>query len=203
MSKYFEELMAKKSDSELMEYISNIDKYTPEALIAVVNELKTRGQSISEEDIKIINNKVEGEKKREVEKEKLKTSKSLMKNVVTDPDAPLLYSQVAIMMFSTFFTTIFGAILLSLNIKDSKRKLKVIGIGILFSTLAMLIGNVVPNPYFMTFSANSIGGYFLVSDFWNKYIGRETKYRTKPIWIPLIISLIITVLLLIPMIYER
>ena len=202
MSKYFEELMAKKSNSELMEYISNIDKYTPEALIAVVNELKTRGQNISEEELKIINNKVEEDKKREVEKEKIKTSKSLRKNVVTDPDAPLLYSQVAVIIFSTVFTTIFGAILLSLNIKDTKRKLKVIGIGILFSTLAILISNIVPHPYFLVLSANSIGGYFLISDFWNKYIGSETKYRTKPIWIPLIISVIITALLLIPIIYE-
>jgi len=202
MSKYFEELMAKKSNSELMEYISNIDKYTPEALIAVVNELKTRGQNISEEELKIINNKVEEDKKREVEKEKIKTSKSLRKNVVTDPDAPLLYSQVAVIIFSTVFTTIFGAILLSLNIKDRKRKLKVIGIGILFSTIAILISNLAPHPFFLTYSANGIGGYFLISDFWNKYIGSETKYRTKPIWIPLIISVIITALLLIPIIYE-
>lgn len=194
--------MIKRSDAELMEYINNFDKYTPEALIAVVNELKSRGQSISDEELRMINDKVEKSKKEEEEEKIEKSSKSLIKNVVTDPDAPLLYSQVAILMFSTIFTTIFGAILLALNIKDTKKKLKVIGIGIIFTTFAILISNLVPHPTILTMLANGVGGYLLVTEFWNKYIGSGTKYRTKPIWIPLIISLIITALLLIEMIYE-
>ena len=202
MSRYFEELMIKKSEAELMEYINNVGKYTPEALIAVVNELKSRGQNISDEELRMINDKVEKSKKEEEEEKIEKSSKSLRKNVVTDPDAPLLYSQVAILMFSTIFTTIFGAILLALNIKDTKKKLKVIGIGILFTTFAILISNLVPHPTILITLTNGIGGYLLVSEFWNKYIGSGTKYRTKPIWIPLIISLIITALLLIEMIYE-
>lgn len=126
----------------------------------------------------------------------------MRKNVVTDPDAPLLYSQVAVLIFSTIFTTIFGAILLSLNIKDTKKKLKVIGIGILFTTIAILIGNQDPHSTSFIILTNGIGGYLLVSEFWNKYIGSGTKYRTKPIWIPLIISVVITGLLLIEIIYE-
>src|ERR1035437_5617584 len=202
MSTYFEELMIKRSDAELMEYINNFDKYTPEALIVVVNELKSRGHSISDEELRMINNKIEKCKKNEEEEKIEKASKSLRKNVVTDPDAPLLYSQVAVLMFSTLFTTIFGAILLALNIKDTKKKLKVIGIGILFTTFAVLIGNLVPHPTSFITLTNGAGGYLLVSEFWNKYIGSGTKYRTKPVWIPLIISVVITGLLLIEMIYE-
>lgn len=202
MSTYFEELMTKKSDTELMEYINNYGKYTPEALIAVVNELKSRGQNISDEELRMINDKIEKYKKNEEEEKIEKASKSLRNNVVTDPDAPLLYSQVAVLMFSTIFTTLFGAILLALNIKDTKKKLKVIGIGILFTTFAILIGNLVPHPISVITLTNGAGGYLLVSEFWNKYIGSGTKYRTKQVWIPLIISVVITGLLLIEMSYE-
>jgi hypothetical protein len=125
----------------------------------------------------------------------------MRKNVVTDPNAPLLYSKVSIMIFSTIFTVIFGAILLSINVDNKISKLKIIGFGVLFTTLAILIGNLAPQSTLYVYFINGIGGYFLTSEFWNRYLGRETKYRTKPIWIPLVISVIISVLLLIAMIY--
>jgi hypothetical protein len=202
MRTHFEELMANKTVEELLEFISNFDRYSSQAITAAVNELKVRGQNFSDEELKSINEKIKKKKEIEEEEDIFRSSKSLRKNVVTDPNAPSLYSQVAIMAFSTIFTVIFGSVLLSLNIANRNDKLKVIGVGVVFTTLAILIGNLVPHSTLYVLFFNGIGGYILTSDFWNRYIGRETKYRTKSIWIPLIISIVITVLLLVPMIYK-
>lgn len=200
---HFKELITKKTVSELLEYINNFDRYSSYALTLVVNELKERGHNFSDEELKSINERIEKKKELEDEGNIFSSSKSLRRNVVTDPNAPLLYSKVVIMVFSTIFTVIFGAILLSINIDKQNQKIKVIGFGVLFTSLAMLIGNLIPHSTSFVYLINLTGGYFLTSEFWNKYIGRETKYRTKPIWIPLIISIIIAVLLLIAMIYGK
>ncbi len=201
MSTHFEELMSKKTVEELLEYLNDFNRYSPEALSAVIKELKVRGQSFSDEELKSFKERIERKKEIEEEESLFTSSKSLRRNIVTDTRAPILYSKVAILAFSTIFTVIFGAILLSINIDIKIQKLKVIGFGVLFTTLAILIGNLMPHPTMYVYFINGIGGYTLTSDFWNRYIGRETKYRTKPIWIPLIISIIISALFIIVMIY--
>lgn len=196
MRTHFEILMEKKTEDELFEFINNFDRYSPEAITAAYNELKLRGKDFSDDEIKTINDRIR--KKQDIEDEDLfNSSKSLRKNVVTDSNAPLLYSKVAIISFSTIFTVFIGAILLSSNVDDKAKKNLVIGFGVLFSTLAILMGNLVPHSFLYVLSINSIGGYFLISDFWNKYLGREIKYRAKPIWMPLVISIIISALLLV------
>jgi len=200
----FESSLRKKTDEELMEYVGNFERYAPWALSAVVNELKERGTALSDEELNSLYEKIE--KKKEINEEETLNifgyPKSWKKYVVTDPDAPLLYSKIAISSFSLFFSAIFGAILLALNIGNKTNKIKAVVIGILFTIFAILIGNLVPNSSIYTLVINGIGGYLLATEFWNKYIGREIKYRTKPIWIPLLISIIITVPLLIATIYE-
>lgn len=203
MRTHFEELMTKKTVEELAEFIDNFDRYSPEALTAAINELKVRGRDFSDEELKSLNERIEKKKEIEEEESLFGSSKSMRKNVVTDPNAPLLYSKVSILIFSTIFTVIFGAILLSINVDNKISKLKIIGFGVLFTTLAILIGNLAPQSTLYVCIINGIGGYFLTSEFWNRYLGRETKYRTKPIWIPLVISVIISVLLLIAMIYGK
>ena len=199
---HFESLMTKKTIEELMEYIDHFEDYSSYALTAVVNELKVREMDFSDEEFNSLYERIEKKKEIEEEDNIFGSSKSLRKNIVTDPNAPILYSKIAVSSFSIFFTVLFGAILLALNIENKINKIKVIGFGVLFTTLAILIGNLIPvsTPY--VYAINAAGGFFLSIEFWNKYIGRETKYRTKPIWIPLVISIIITVLLLISMLYE-
>jgi len=198
----FEKMMTKKTVEELMEYINNFERYSSWALTAVVNELKVRETIFSDEEFKSLYERIEKKKEIEEEGDFFRSSKSLKKNVVTDPNAPLLYSKIAVSSFSIFFTVIFGAILLAINIENKMNKIKVIGFGVLFTTLAMLIGNLILHSTLYVLAINAVGAYFLSTDFWNKYIGREIKYRAKPTWIPLIISIIIAALLLISMLYE-
>src|SRR5688572_4172085 len=107
----FEELMANKSEDGLIEYITNSNIYTPEAIYAAINELKKRGRQFTSEEVEEINSKLQAKRDEEKKVEKV-SSNTWKKNLVNDLGAPQFYSQRAIWGFSAFFTVIFGAVLL-------------------------------------------------------------------------------------------
>jgi hypothetical protein len=198
MAKSLREVMSGKSDEGLMDYLNNFGKYTPEAIIVAVDELKRRGRSFSPEELNEINIKIEKRAKAESEQDTLWLSDS--RSIVTDPNAPLLYSKGAITAFSLLFSTIFGAVLLSSNINDTKKKWIVIGFGIIYTAITITIVNLVPER-FLILVLNIGGGLGLTTIFWNQYVGKEIKHRAKSIWKPLIISIIITIPFLLALIY--
>lgn len=125
------------------------------------------------------------------------------KNIVTDVDSPQFYSPRAIWGFSVFFTVIFGAVLLSSNLTEKKAKGLVMGFGILYTALAIIIMNLLPQPNTgLAIGLNGGGAFILTKLFWDKYVGRETKFRAKAIWKPLVISILITIPFLLALIYH-
>jgi hypothetical protein len=201
MKKSLSEVMNGKSDEGLIDYINNFQKYTPEAIRSAADELKRRGRNFSEEELKEIEVKIENRIKSEDEEETLFASGSWKKKVVEDPNAPLLYSKGAIRAFSLIFSTIFGAVLLSSNINDNKRKWIVIGFGVIYTAMTIIILNLIPPNTLYTLILNTAGGLGLTSTFWNKYVGQDIEYRARPIWKALIISIIITIPFLLAIIY--
>jgi hypothetical protein len=201
MAKSLKEVMSGKSEEGLMDYLNNFQKYTPEAIMSASDELKRRGRTFSDEELKEIDLKIENRKKSEEDEDTLFGSDSWRKRVVKDPNAPLLYSKGAIRAFSLVFSTMFGAVLLSTNIKDNKGKWNVIGFGLIYTAVTIIIMNLAPLNTYYVFMLNTVGGLGLVSTFWNKYVGQETVYRAKPIWKALIISIIITIPFLLAIIY--
>jgi len=193
---HFENLISKQTVEELMEYINDFERYSPWALTAVINELKAKGKTFSDEELNSLYEKIE--KKKEAEEEQspfFSSSKSWGKYIVTDPEAPLLYSKFAVSSFSFFFSAIFGAILLALNVENKTNKIKVIGVGVLFTTIVILVGSLSSLPILYVFGINGASSYLLSTEFWNKYIGRETKYRAKSTWRPLLVLIAIAVVL--------
>ena len=201
MARSLIEVMRGKSEEGLTDYLNNFNRYTPDAIAAAVDELKRRGRNFSEEELNEIDLKIQIRTKTEREEDTLFASNSWKQSVVTDPNAPLLYSKVAINGFSIFFATIFGAVLLSSNIKEPKRKWIVIGFGIVYSIVTIIVLNLIPANSFYGLLLNIAGGLGLTSTFWDMYVGKETKYRAKPIWKPLIISLIVSAPFLLAVIY--
>lgn len=119
------------------------------------------------------------------------------KIIVTDQAAPEFYSEKAIFIFTFFFSVIFGSVMLAINLKKKESKkgvYEVLGFGVLFFVLQEYI-------LFMFFQSNVIlpiifsivGALVLNYFFWRKYLGRELKYRAKPIWIPLVIGILFLV----------
>jgi hypothetical protein len=140
----------------------------------------------------------------ETEKQEAKPRRtnSWTRNIVKDPDAPALYSPRAIWGFSVFFTVVFGAVLLASNLSGSKGKWMVIGFGILYTSAMMLVLNLIPHPNSgLTLALNAGGALVLTNLFWNRFVGKETLFRTKSIWKPLIISVIITIPFMLAIIY--
>lgn len=202
MAKNLREVMTGKSEDGLADYLDNFTKYTPDALKAAVDELKRRGRKFSEEELKEIDIKIADRRNAEDEEDTLFASDAWKKDVVTDPNAPFLYSKGAIRVFSLVFSTVFGAALLSSNVKNNKRKWLVMGFGVLYTALTIVIVNSIPSNTFWVILLNTAGGLGLTSTFWDKFVGKETKYRSKPIWKPLIISIAITIPFILAIIYS-
>jgi hypothetical protein len=116
------------------------------------------------------------------------------RNVTDDPTAPAYYSQQFIWWFSILFSVFGGSILLGLNLKDNGQRWLMIGFGIVYTALAIMILSYIPiSGAAPTILVNGIGAGLLVYSFWNKYIGENTPYRKRPIWVPLIIALVTTI----------
>lgn len=198
----YEELMTKKSEEGLHDYLINIDKYVPEAIYAAINELKKRGRVFTDEKLQAIKGKIQNKiATQNKESEATKSSTAWDKNKVTDMNAPEFYTQRAIWGFSVFFSVICGAILLASNTDDKKAKWTVISFGILFTIAAIFLLDFLSRNTGLTLAVNGGGSYLLTSLFWNKYLGRDTQYRTKAIWKPLIICLLIFIPLVALIIY--
>ena len=201
MGTSFRDLMTTKSDDGLMEYLTNFRKYTPGAITAAVDELKRRGKTFTEQELADIKEKIETRIKEDKEEDSLWGNGSWTANVVTDMNAPFLYSKGAIRGFCVVFTIIFGAVLLSSNISDIKKKWTVIGFGVIYTGLTIVLANIIPSNTFWVLLLNTAGGLGLTTTFWDMYVGKETKYRAKPIWKPLTISVIIMIPFILALIY--
>ncbi len=200
----FEKQMTNKSDDGLQEYIDNRTKYTREAVEAAIFELQKRGRIFSDEDQANFRNEFQARFEATEKEEKQFFGNTWNKNVVTDENAPAYYSEKAIYIFTAFFSVLFGAVLLAINCRSTVTKKGVweaIAFGIVYTSLQLWILSMIPRNTGLTF-AFSMGGAFLMNNFfWRKYIGKDTKYRTKPIWKPLIAGIIIFFPLLLAAIY--
>lgn len=193
----FKEMMSKMSDYELNGYIENRKNYTKEAVESAILELNNRGRKFSDEETSEILKQF-NEKKIETtqhdEANLFDSSGGWKKNVVTDKDAPEFYSEKAIYLFSIIFSIIFGSVLMAINLRKTKSKkgvFEVLGFGILFFIIQVYILSMFPRNTIFTLMFSMAGALILNYFFWKKYIGQDTKYRAKPIWIPLIIGIVL------------
>jgi hypothetical protein len=198
MSDYnFKEDFEKVSDQDLRVYIDQRQKYIPEAVEAAIEELQKRGHVFSEEELISIRQDVQ----LKAEQEKARDEKIWANGqsfATTDADAPEFYSKRVIRIFSFLFSTLFGSILMAMNLSRTNSKkgvLEVILFGLAFTAFSIWLASVIPgNNNNFGIILNLIGGAILSYFFWNKYIGENTPYRTRSFWIPLAIGVAISAL---------
>jgi len=199
----FRELMIGKSNEDLQKYLDNCITYTPEAVEYAIAEMQKRGRIFSDDELIGIRQEMQL-KSLPLEAEN-KEVWGRNKNVVTDENAPSYYSEKAIYCFGTAFGVLFGSVLLAINVNNTETKKgiwPVIGFGILFTGFQIWILSFVPQNSLSTTVCSMIGTLLMNYMFWGKYIGKDTKYRTKPIWKPLIIGLVIFTPLVVAIIYQ-
>jgi len=187
----FTKNMRLKSNKELEVILEEKNKYTQEAIQAVIWEMESRNLieksdvHFEESTLKDISISNEGTNDNESSYEKLVL--------------PVLYSKKAIQGFTIFFTTIFGAVLLMHNLKEMNKlraRNQVLIFGIVFTILSAILLNYLPKMFFITLLFNLIGYAVLIEFFWNNNLEKKLEYTKKEVWKPLTISIIILLSLL-------
>ncbi len=197
---------ALKSDGELHQCIDDREKYLPETVEAAVAELQTRGVEFSEEELNVIAQDMEARRELAASNTDNFVLYSNGKNTqIDDPEAPSYYSKRAILVFSVLFSVFFGSVMLAVNVAKTQNKSMAIWVavcGLGYSVATVLIGQSLNlnSGFAMVFGWT--GAYIMDFLFWNRYIGKSTLYRAKPIWIPLIIGLAISIPLIMLVMYS-
>jgi hypothetical protein len=195
-------LAAARSDDELMERVENRQKYMPETIEASLTELQRRGRTFSEEEIRYINEDIAARRSHSAAMTgRMGIFTSEYKNVIVDdPDAPKMYSTMAIYLFTFFMGPLFGSIMMAMNISKTGKSNAVAGVilfGIGFAILGIyLMANVQSTSGSIQIICGLVGAYCLNYLFWRPYIGFDTFYRARPIWGALIIAVLLAGLLI-------
>jgi len=183
-----------QSTQELHNRIDNREKYLPETVEAAVEELKSRGETFSDEELEVIAQDMQA--RRDMAKtppgyDTLFNDFEKSKQV-EDPDAPAFYTKRVIYIFSILFSVLFGSILFAINVGKTPKRLNAIWIvfyGLAFTVVQSLIAQRLNASLPIAVIGGIAGSYPLNYFFWGKFLGNDTLYRPSPIWIPLIIGI--------------
>ncbi|HVS94547.1 MAG TPA: hypothetical protein VHE59_21060 [Mucilaginibacter sp.] len=195
-----------RSDAELQERIDNRQKYLPDTIEASLEELQNRGHSFSEEELQAIQEDIQAHRDNAL----MADSRPWVMNgsyrdvIVDDTSAPSYYSSRVIYIFSILFGTLFGSIMLAMNVNRTENPAGSVGIIFfgLFCTLAQAFIIAATGSNLLNIPLLVLGAATLHSFFWKRYIGDSTFYRTRPIWVPLIIGILLSGLVIGAYIYN-
>ncbi|MCT3945051.1 hypothetical protein HZQ28_10045 [Elizabethkingia anophelis] len=125
MSMVKKSTLEKFSDQELKKYIAPESRFTPEAVQMALEILKERGNQFSDQESVSIQKMIQ--EKKDAEIAKINEDKEQWEdNITDDPNAIKLYPLAYIVVLSTLFGTIPGALLLALNFMKIKKYTSVI-----------------------------------------------------------------------------
>ncbi len=194
--------MREKSNYDLQQIIKKYPDEEKTRVISALRELEKRDVLYSE-DRKLLEDLTDqvGEYKEKDRVAKDASPLSIFRdpNIVEDFKAPRLYSRYAIRFFAIIFSTLFGGILLSINLNRLNRKegiFYVIGFSFLYSLLVYQATTLSPeNATTITLVLNLIGSMVLEEFFWKKYIGKNFKFRRQPISGALLIGFGVSILI--------
>jgi len=194
-----------RSNYELNKLIANRDNQVKEKVLATLWELEKRG-ALDEEGKRLLskysfsnsNNFNAGSFT-----SPLPTGPFMDPNIVNDPSLPKLFSRYSVRFFAILFSTFFGGILISINLYRLKKKdqiLPVVLFSFFFAYLTVFVSGKYPDKITMiTFIMNVIGSLLLEELFWNRMIGKDTKFQRQSVLPALLIGVGISMILLLGM----
>nr|WP_315029762.1 hypothetical protein [uncultured Chryseobacterium sp.] len=141
-------VLRKLSDSELEKYLKEGNRFVPEAVQTAFEILEERGRIFTEQEKLNVQQLIQN--KKEEEEAKSAEEKELWKDHITeDPNAIKLYSIMTVFVSSILFSTIPGAILLSLNLIKLK-KYPAAFFALAFGSIFFMLQKYVLQSYFDT-----------------------------------------------------
>jgi len=189
----------RRPTEELKKITSQEELYHEEARVAALLELQERKEEISEKDREALESFLKKEKLKVVEKQKNKEEAK-----IEEIELPEYYSPAAILGFSIFFSVIFGGILMFSNLRKAGKKNEsffVLGVSLVIMILSGFVAHFYQMNQWIILLANVSGALILIEYFWKKYLGYQLKFKRKSLTKAILISVGISVLFAIGMIY--
>ncbi len=180
MNKSFIDKISKMDRFELLELYNKTTIYRVDALETIEAELQKRDLDFEAHDYAY-----------------LKSLENEENSAATSPEneideAVSLYSRSAIFGFSIFFSTIFGSILLMINLRrlgEKRKGFEILLLGIAYAILSSVLVDLAGANLILSLVLNVLGGYLMSTYFWSKYIGLEFSHEKQSIIIPLILGI--------------
>ena len=180
MNKSFIDKISKMDRFELLELYNKTTIYRVDALQTIEAELQKRELDFEAHDYAYL-------KSLENEENPVET------NFVSEEEALVsLYSRSAVFGFSIFFSTIFGSILLMINLRrlgEKRKGFEILLLGIAYAILSSVLVDLAGANLVLSLVLNVLGGYLMSTYFWAKYIGLEFSHEKQSILIPLILGI--------------
>lgn len=191
-------VLNKLSNKELENYLKIENRFVPEAVQVAFEILEERGRIFTEVEKIDIQNIIQSKKKAETSKnnEEIQDWKD---HITTDSTAIQLYSRALIWISSLFLGTLFGAILLSLNLLKLKKYLRAIFtflFGIIYIPFQHYAYNLLIENNLVTTSRYSpemlpiIVGPLILILFWVTALPKRIVYRSQSYLFPIIFAVI-------------
>lgn len=197
MENSYSVVMISLNEKELLNYVLLQDKYVPEAIEAAIEELKNRGKTFTPGEWTEIQEKLR-ERKKAQEQDGIplipETPKSPPPETPLVNELPYFFSEYSLYLFSIISGPFFASILLAMNCWKVGKKsgaVATILFGVLFmifSTFAIYYWNL---NLLISLLFYGLGALILHQVFWVRYLGRNTPYRPRPLWGPLMIAILI------------
>ncbi|HEY3388190.1 MAG TPA: hypothetical protein VGK38_01360 [Prolixibacteraceae bacterium] len=112
----------------------------------------------------------------------------------SDGEKPKLTTRTAVLVFSFLLSTIFGALLFAQNLKEigkSKAILNIILFSIFWNIIILkILDKIIHNGLIVYGITNILGGLILIIPFWNYYLKEIVDYKSRKIWGPLVVFLV-------------
>jgi hypothetical protein len=180
MNKSFIDKISKMDRFELLELYNKTTIYRVDALQTIESELQKRELDFEAHDYAYLKS-LENEEN------------PLEPNLLSDEEAAVsLYSRSAVFGFSIFFSTIFGSILLMINLRrlgEKRKGFEILLLGIAYAVLSSVLVDLAGANLVLSLVLNVLGGYLMSTYFWAKYIGLEFSHKKQSILIPLILGI--------------
>ena len=179
MNKSFIDKISKMDRFELLELYNKTTIYRVDALQTIEAELQKRELDFEAHDYAYL-------KSLENEENPVET------NFVSEEEVVSLYSRSAVFGFSIFFSTIFGSILLMINLRrlgEKRKGFEILLLGIAYAVLSSVLVDLAGANLVLSLVLNVLGGYLMSTYFWAKYIGLEFSHEKQSILIPLILGI--------------
>lgn len=196
------EAMASRSDKQLEDIIEKRVRYEAASIDAAVEELEKRGRIFSFAELRAIDLDLKLKKRESAEKSE-ESWYPVPEAINREQTGPAYFAPGSIHLFSIIFSTLFGVVLMAINLYKSGNKravIEVIVFGLLYTVATYILLNYIPKqsinalvyssiPIFM----NVAGALILTQIFWRKYLGTEMDFKPRPIALLMAVSLLVCI----------